>query len=44
MAALHSNVEELYRYLLNRDREGALQWSNKYLVEAINGAQQIYEA
>ena len=44
VAALHSNVEELYRYLLNRDREGALQWSNKYLVEAINGAQQIYEA
>lgn len=44
VAALHSNVEEMYRYLLNRDREGALQWSNKYLVEAINGAQQIYEA
>ena len=44
VAALHSNVEELYRHLLNRDREGARNWSNVYLAEAIGGAQQIYEA
>ena len=43
-AALHSNVEELYRHLLNRDKEGARRWSNVYLAEAINGTQQIYEA
>lgn len=42
--ALHSNVEELYRHLLNRDREGARNWSNLYLVEAIRGSQQIYDA
>ena len=44
VAALHSNVEELYRHLLNRDKEGARRWSNVYLAEAINGTQQIYEA
>ena len=44
VAALHSNVEELYRHLLNRDKEGARKWSNVYLVEAIDGTQQIYEA
>ena len=44
VAALHSNVEELYRHLLNRDKEGARNWSNAYLAEAIGGAQQIYEA
>lgn len=44
VAALHSNVEELYRHLLNRDKEGARRWSNLYLAEAIDGAQQIYEA
>ena len=44
VAALHSNVEELYRHLLNRDKEGARHWSNVYLAEAIDGAQQIYEA
>ena len=44
VAALHSNVEELYRLLLNRDVKGAINWSNKYLVEAISGSQQIYEA
>lgn len=44
VAALHSNVEELYRHLLNRDREGARNWSNHYLAEAIHGSQQIYEA
>ena len=44
VATLHSNVEELYRHILNRDKEGARQWSNVYLAEAINGTQQIYEA
>ena len=44
VAALHSNVEELYRHLLNRDKEAARNWSNVYLAEAINGTQQIYEA
>ena len=44
VAALHSNVEELYRHLLNRDKDGARNWSNVYLAEAIGGAQQIYEA
>ena len=44
VAALHSNVEELYRLLLNRDVKGAINWSNKYLAEAISGSQQIYEA
>jgi DNA-binding GntR family transcriptional regulator len=44
VAALHSNVEELYRHLLNRDKENARNWSNVYLAEAINGTQQIYEA
>jgi len=44
VSALHSNVEELYRHLLNRDMEGAQNWSNVYLAEAINGSQQIYEA
>lgn len=44
VAALHSNVEELYRHLLNRDKEAARNWSNAYLAEAINGTQQIYEA
>lgn len=42
--ALHSNVEELYRHLLNRDKEGARNWSNLYLAEAIRGSQQIYDA
>ena len=44
VAALHSNVEELYRHLLNRDQEGARNWSNLYLEEAIRGNQQIYDA
>jgi DNA-binding FadR family transcriptional regulator len=44
VAALHSNVEELYRHLLNRDKDSARNWSNVYLAEAIGGAQQIYEA
>lgn len=42
--ALHSNVEELYRHLLNRDKAAATNWSNVYLAEAIRGSQQIYEA
>ena len=44
VGALYTNVEELYRLLLNRDKEGAKNWSTKYLVEAISGEQQIYEA
>ena len=44
VAALYSNVEELYRHLLNRDQDGALNWSNLYLEEAIRGNQQIYSA
>ena len=44
VGALHSNMEELYRHLLNRDKEAAAQWSNRYLAEAIHGSQQIYEA
>lgn len=42
--ALHNNMEELYRLLLNRDLEGALRWSTKYLEEAISGDMQIYKA
>lgn len=44
VAALHSNVEQLYRHILNRDKEGAANWINAYLAEAISGSQQIYEA
>ena len=44
VAALHSNVDRLYRYLLDRDLDGAHSWINDYLSEAISGAQQIYEA
>lgn len=43
VSALHSNMEELYRHLLNRDKEGASNWSNLYLAEAIHGTQQIYD-
>lgn len=42
--ALYNNIEELYRLLLNRDIEGALSWSTKYLEAAISGGQQIYNA
>lgn len=42
--ALYNNIEELYRLLLNRDIEGALCWSTKYLEAAISGDQQIYNA
>lgn len=44
VAALYNNVEELYRHLLNRSKDGARQWINAYLAEAIQGTQQIYEA
>lgn len=44
VGALHNNVEELYRHLLNRDKDGAKNWSNLYLEEAIRGSQQIYDA
>lgn len=42
--SLHSNMERLYRYMLDRDADGARKWINQYLNEAIRGAQQIYEA
>ena len=38
------SMEELYRHLLNRDKDGAKNWSNLYLAEAIRGSQQIYDA
>lgn len=44
VGALRSNMEELYRHLLNRDKDGAKNWSNLYLAEAIRGSQQIYDA
>lgn len=44
VAALHSNVEQLYRHMLDRNIDGARSWINDYLSEAITGTQQIYEA
>ena len=44
VAALYGNVERLYRFMLDRDKKGAMAWTEAYLREAINGAQQIYEA
>ena len=44
VAALYSNVDRLYRFMLDRDKKGAMAWTEAYLREAINGAQQIYEA
>lgn len=44
VSALHSNVKELHRLMLNRDKEGARKWIDIYLKEAISGSQQIYEA
>ncbi len=44
VAALHSNVEQLYRHMLDRNIDGARNWINDYLSEAITGTQQIYEA
>ncbi len=43
VSALHSNTVELYRHMLNRDKDGALAWVNTYLRTAIDGNQQIYE-
>ncbi len=43
VAALRGNIQELYRHLLNRDKVGARNWSDRYLAEAIYGSQQIYE-
>ena len=42
--ALHYNVEQLYRHLLNRDKFSAAAWIDQYLGEAISGNQHIYEA
>ena len=42
--ALHHNMEQLYRHLLNRDKVSAAVWIDQYLGEAISGNQQIYEA
>lgn len=44
VSALAGNTTELYRRILNRDREGAISWTNQYLSEAVSGSQQIYEA
>lgn len=44
VAALHANVQQLYRHLLNRDKAAAANWITSYLQEAISGSQQIYEA
>ncbi len=43
VGALTANMKELYRHLLNRDKDGALRWINHYLTEAISGHQQIYD-
>ncbi len=41
--ALVSNTQTLYALLRERDAEGASQWIDTYLEQAISGAQQIYE-
>lgn len=41
--ALYHNTSELYKYIRARDFEGAQQWIDKYLQEAIEGQQQIYK-
>ena len=43
VSALHANVQELYRHMLNRDRDGAAKWVDTYLNEAVSGSQQIYD-
>lgn len=43
VSALHSNVQELYRHMLNRDRAAAERWVDTYLSQAVSGDQQIYE-
>lgn len=40
--ALYDNIFTLQEHLKNRDKEGAYQWIQYYLGEAIEGAQQIY--
>ena len=44
ISALYSNVKELHRLMLERDIQGARNWIDTYLREAISGTQQIYEA
>ena len=44
VAELRMNMQELHRRMLNRDKEGALQWVNDYLGQAVSGNRQIYEA
>lgn len=44
VAALHANMEKLYRFILARDKAAAGAWIDEYLEEAIRGSQQIYEA
>lgn len=41
--ALYDNVITLQGHLEQRDKEGAYQWIQYYLGEAIEGTQQIYE-
>lgn len=43
VAALHYNMEKLYRAILRRDKKEAAAWIDEYLEEAISGSQQIYE-
>lgn len=40
--ALCYNTETLYHYIKRRDVEGAKRFTNQYLLEVINGKQQIY--
>lgn len=42
ISSLYKNVVTLYDALVRRDKEGALQWIETYLGEAISGSQQIY--
>ncbi len=44
VSALHSNIQQLYRHILNRDKDGASEWIDTYLSAAVSGDQQIYEA
>lgn len=40
--ALSYNTETLYRCIKDRDEKAAMDWTNQYLKEVINGSQQIY--
>lgn len=42
-AALYANMRELYRCILNRDKEAAEKWVDAYLAEAVDGRRQIYQ-